>query len=161
VLAVEPGGDDGGDEELGAVGVGSCVGHGEETGLGVAEGEVLISKLAAVDGLTASAVAAGEVTTLEHELGDHTVESAALVAEGLATATDTLLTSAEAAEVLGGLGDNVREEGEDDAAGRGTTDRDIKEHTRTLCHLGLLYTQKKKEREVCKMGKKNKDNNNN
>jgi len=59
-----------------------------------------------------SYVATGEVTTLEHELGDHTVELGAGVAEAL-------LASAESAEVLGGLGDNIIEEGEVDAAGAG------------------------------------------
>lgn len=52
-------------------------------------------------------VAAGEVTTLEHELGDDAVEGRALVAEAL-------LASAESTEVLGGLGDNVAEEVEVD-----------------------------------------------
>src|SRR5689334_13759289 len=51
VLAVEPRGDDGGDEELGAVGVGSGVGHREEEGAVVAELEVLVGELVAVDGL--------------------------------------------------------------------------------------------------------------
>jgi len=131
VLAVEPGGDDSGDEELGAVGVGTGVGHGKKTGLGVVELEVLISELVAVDGLATSAVAAGEVTTLEHELGDHTVESAALVAEGLARTADTLLTSAEAAEVLGSLGHNIVEKRENNAARGDTTNGDVKEHKGT------------------------------
>ena len=37
------------------------------------EGEVLIGKLGAVDGLATSAVVIGEVTTLAHEVGDDTV----------------------------------------------------------------------------------------
>lgn len=45
-------------------------------------------------------ITAGEVTTLEHELGDDTVEGRALV-------TLTLGLGAELSEVLGGLGDNV------------------------------------------------------
>jgi hypothetical protein len=49
-------------------------------------------------------VATGEVTTLEHELGNDAVEGRTLVVEGLARAAGTLLTSAESAEVLGGLG---------------------------------------------------------
>ena len=48
-------------------------------------------------------VAAGEVTTLKHELGDDTVEAGALVVEGLAGAASALLAGAESAEVLGGL----------------------------------------------------------
>jgi hypothetical protein len=59
-----------------------------------------------------SYVAAGEVAALEHELGDDTVELGARVAE-------PLLASAESAEVLGGLGDNIIEELEVDAAGAG------------------------------------------
>jgi hypothetical protein len=55
-------------------------------------------------------VATGEVTTLEHEVRDDTVELGARVAEAL-------LASAESAEVLDGLGDNVVEELEVDAAG--------------------------------------------
>lgn len=42
-------GNDGSDEELGAVGVGAGVGHGEKTLLGVLELEVLVLELVAVD----------------------------------------------------------------------------------------------------------------
>jgi hypothetical protein len=97
----------------------------------VGELEVLVGELLAVDGLSTSAllgkcvsaplstagvcvvfsyVATGEVTTLKHELGDHTVELGAGVAEAL-------LAGAESAEVLSGLGDNIIVEGEVDAAG--------------------------------------------
>jgi hypothetical protein len=48
-------------------------------------------------------VAAGEVTTLKHELGDNAVEVGALVVEGLARAALALLAGAESAEVLSGL----------------------------------------------------------
>ena len=52
---------------------------------------------------------AGEVATLEHEVGDDTVEGGALVAE-------TMLAGGELAEVLRRLVDNVIIELEDDAA---------------------------------------------
>jgi hypothetical protein len=42
VLAVEPGGDDGSDEELGAVGIRAGVGHREQARLRVLELEVLV-----------------------------------------------------------------------------------------------------------------------
>ena len=45
-------------------------------------------------------IATGEVTTLEHELRNDTVERRTLIAEAG-------LTSAEIFEVLGGLGDDI------------------------------------------------------
>ena len=56
VAAIEPAGDDGGDEELGAVGVLAAVGHAQETLAGVLELEVLVRELGAVDGLATSAL---------------------------------------------------------------------------------------------------------
>lgn len=74
--------------------------------------------LLAVDGLATSAVATGEVTTLEHKVGDDTVELGVGV-------TEALLASAESAEVLGGVGDNVGAQLHGDAAEGGTVDGDI------------------------------------
>ena len=70
VSAIEPRCDDGGDEELRAVGVLASVSHGQETGLGVLQLEVLVRKLLAVNGLSTRTIVAGEVATLAHELGD-------------------------------------------------------------------------------------------
>jgi len=128
VLAIEPAGDDGGDEELGTVGVLSGVGHGKETGLGVAELEVLILELLAIDGLATSAIMPGEVTTLEHEVGDDTVEAGAGIAEAV-------LTGAELTEVPGGLGNIVVVELEGDAAGVGTVNSDIEVY---VGHFGFF-----------------------
>lgn len=60
------------------------------------EGEVLVGELLTVDALASGAVLLGEVTTLEHELRNDTVEWGAGVAE-------TLLAGAESAEVLSSL----------------------------------------------------------
>lgn len=57
-----------------------------------------------------SYVATGEVTTLEHELGDDAVEDGVLVAKAL-------LAGAEGTEVLSGLGDDVVEEFKLNSAG--------------------------------------------
>ena len=54
--------------------------------------EVLIGELGAVDGLATSAVVVGEVTALQHELGDDTAEVSGLVGlmcDGTERATDT------------------------------------------------------------------------
>src|SRR5688572_1936908 len=106
--------------------------------------ESLIFKLGAVDRLAAGAVSFGEVsallecqmksiyqgfqlTHLDHELLNDTVEGGALVVQRLSRLSKALLTSAEAAEVLGSLGDNVRVELHGDAAGFLRADRDVKE----------------------------------
>jgi len=73
-----------GNEELGSVGVGSAVGHAEKTRLVMLQLEVLIGELAAVDRLASAAITSGEVASLEHEVGDHTVEKAALIVQRLA-----------------------------------------------------------------------------
>lgn len=57
-------------------------------------------------------ISTGEVTALQHERWDDTVERAALVAEAL-------LTSAESTEVFGGLGDYIIIQLEVDASGFG------------------------------------------
>jgi len=127
VLAIEPLSLDSAKEELGAVGPGASVRHGENTGTGVLELEVLISELSAIDGLASSAVVVGEVTTLAHELRNHTVEGAALVAKAL-------LASAESTEVLSSLGDDIGAESHLNAASRLTVDGDIKENDRVVRH---------------------------
>ena len=97
MLAIEPIGLDSAQEELASVRVGSGVGHGQDTGAGVLELEVLVLEFVSVDGLSSGAVVPGEVTTLAHELRDHAVEGAALVAEAF-------LSSAQGPEVLAVLG---------------------------------------------------------
>jgi hypothetical protein len=91
-------------------------------------------------------VAGGEVTTLEHELGDDAVEGSALEVKGLAAAALALLSGAESAEVLSSLwpdtlvdnlwwrgnnsshlGDNIGTELHDDAAKRLTAGGDVEE----------------------------------
>merc|ERR1712156_1027387 len=74
VFAVEPRGLGGAQEELAAVGVGAGVGHGEDAGAGVLQGEVLVLELHAVDRLAPGAVSGGEVSALAHEVGDDAVE---------------------------------------------------------------------------------------
>lgn len=59
--------------------------------------------------LATSAIALGEVTTLDHELLDNTVEGGTLI-------TKALLASSKGSEVLSGLRDSLSIEAKDDAA---------------------------------------------
>lgn len=100
VLLVEPGGLGGGDEELGSVGVGSGVGHGHDSGSGVLQLEVFVFELVSVDGLATGTVVVGEVTSLAHEVGDHTVEGRVLV-------TEAFLSGAQSTEIFSSLGHDI------------------------------------------------------
>lgn len=96
----------------------ASIGHREETGSVVLQLEILVGEGFAVNRSTAGAlfildvttmykkwvayISAGEVTTLQHELRDHTVERASLVPE-------SLFTGAKGAKVLCGSRCDVRE----------------------------------------------------
>lgn len=69
---------------------------------------------------------AGEVTTLEHEVGDDTVEARALVAEAV-------LAGAKLTEVARRLGDSIVVELEYDAASRLVRDGDVKLARASAC----------------------------
>lgn len=84
---------DGANEELSAIGITSCVGHGYNARSGVLELEVFIVELAAIDRVAASAVSAFKVSALDHERADHTVEFGALV-------TKPFLARGKSTEVL-------------------------------------------------------------
>jgi hypothetical protein len=77
------------------------------------------SEFVAVDGLAAGAISFRKVATLEHELGNDTVETRALVSVAI-------LTSSELAEVAAGLGHYIVIEFEDDAGGLVVANFDIK-----------------------------------
>lgn len=66
-------------------------------------------------------VATGEVTSLEHELRNNSVE-------GRASISETLLTSAESTEVLGGLWDYIIVKVESDSSG-------LLYHKESICQL--------------------------
>ena len=110
----------GGDEELRTVGVGTRVRHGKQSSSVVTHNEALISELGSVDGLASVAIevlpltcpthAYRNISSLEHESGNHSVEDRVLVAKILTLSSLSLLSGAEATEVLGSLGNNVAEQ---------------------------------------------------
>lgn len=58
------------DEELWAIGVGSCISHGHNARSRVLQSEVLICKLVAVDGLSTGSIVIREIPTLESHNSD-------------------------------------------------------------------------------------------
>ena len=67
MFVVEMGSCYGGDEELGSVGVGAGVGHGQEEWFLMFRGERFIFEFFTVDRLSASPVSGGEITALDHK----------------------------------------------------------------------------------------------
>jgi hypothetical protein len=65
----------------------------------------------------------GEITSLAHKAGDHTVKTGSLESK-------TGFTSAELTKVFRSLGDNISTEFHDDAARRLATNRDIEKDLR-------------------------------
>ena len=127
VLSIEMRSRNEAEEELRSVGVGTSVGHGEDTGTVVLVNEVLIVELSSVDRFTSGTVSNSEISTLCHEAGDDSVPDAALVVEGLSRFTDSLLSSAESSEVLSGLG-GVGSKSHSDASSSLSTNGDVEEN---------------------------------
>ena len=65
--------------------------------------KALIVKLQAIDAFTTRAVPSGEITSLSHELWDYTMKGAPLEVQRLPLLPNTLLSSAQRSEILGGL----------------------------------------------------------
>ena len=126
VGTIEMGSGDEAEEELGAVGVGSSVGHGEDTSALVLVYEVLIGESLSVDGGSTSSVSGGEITSLSHELRNDSVESASLEVESLTLWGAALLTCAESSEVIRGLW-SVSHEIHSDSAGSLTANGNVEE----------------------------------
>ena len=119
------------DEELRAVGVWAGVRHGQGSRSEVLSGlarEGFVVETLTVDGFTTSTIAASEVTTLAHEVGDDAVEGGSLEVQRLARATNALLSSAEGTEVISSLRANVSKELELNATSILTGDIDLEEH---------------------------------
>merc|ERR1719350_1386876 len=73
------------------------------------QAEVLISKLVAIDALTARAITASEVPSLDHEVWDDAVKLAPLVVERHTTGGLTFVTRAKVHKVRNRLWNSVSE----------------------------------------------------
>lgn len=90
--------------------------------------EVLVVKLTTVDGLSAHSGAVREVSSLDHELRDHAVELGALIVQRLSGRAVALLSRAQRAEVLHGLGHSLSEETDGHTASRLAVNLHVKEY---------------------------------
>jgi hypothetical protein len=92
------------------------------------------TKFLAIDGLATGTIVASEITALEHELGDHTVEYGTLIAK-------TVLASRELPEVSCGFGDDFVVQFEDDSTSILTIDLDVKLGGQKAKHEQSWYTE--------------------
>ena len=81
VLVVEPASLGQRDVELGVVGVGSVVGHGDPAGAAVAQDELLVVEALAEDAATAAAVTDRDVSHLKDEVRHDTMHGGVLVVQ--------------------------------------------------------------------------------
>jgi len=123
VPPVEPRCDNGRDEELRTVRVGTGVGHREQSWFVVLQLEVLIVKTFSVDRTPASPVMSREIAALQHEIRDDPMKRTFRVSE-------TVLSRSELTEILRRTRHHVIEQAKDDSASRFRVDRDIEEHIR-------------------------------
>lgn len=114
VAVVKPWSLDGGDEELAAIGVLSSVGHWQAERF-VLELEVFVSESFSPNRSASSAISSGEVTTLDHKLGNYSVELAAF--EGEFHAVGLLWSFTESNKVFDCFGCGFTEHANDDVSG--------------------------------------------
>jgi hypothetical protein len=132
VFAIEPGGFNRADEELGSIRIWAGVRHAQNSRSGVLQRKIFIFKFVAVDGLAASAVVPGKISSLAHEFGDDPVERAALK-------TKALFPCAERSKVLGCFGYDIRTQFKYDAAERGAIGCNIKKAFGKLRIFGCAH----------------------
>ena len=108
--------------------------------------EVLILELHAVDGLSSSTVASGEISALSHEIFDDAMERWPLIVKWLSRLAHALLTSAEGSEVLSSLRHLISEQLNDYSTRILTTKADIEVDV-WVCHANkyVLYNKYKKD----------------
>ena len=120
MTTIKPRARDSSDEELGAVGVGASVRHRQKSGNSVLEVEVLVGKVTPVDGVSSSPVTAFEITTLDHEILDDTMEEGTFV-------TETFLAGAKCLEIGGSLRNDTIVQPEHDTTSFVPSDLDVEE----------------------------------
>ena len=102
--AVQPAGIHSADEKLWSICVRSSICHWQDTWTGMPKRKFLISKLGTINWFSSTTIAMCNVSTLDHKAGNNAVKNTALIMQGLAQLTYSLLPRAKSAEVFNCLG---------------------------------------------------------
>lgn len=138
VFTIEMWSRDASNEELTPISVRTAVSHGKKTRGIKFEGKVLIGKfIGAVDGLRACAIAEDEISTLDHEVFDHSMELATFVAKRSSLGI-LRFTGAELTHVLCRFRRDVLEQLHFDTSKWFSSKSDVEEYDRvrfwSVCH---------------------------
>ena len=123
------------------LGIGSGIGHGQNSLSLMLQIKVFIGKLLTVDALASGTVVIGKVSSLTHKVGNHAVEGAALESKAL-------LASAECTKVFGRLGCNIGTQFKGNATNIFATDL----HVKINCKHGTRPFIKKTQRPNANVG---------
>merc|ERR1719427_2245510 len=121
MFTVQPRGLYCGDEELASIGVLACVCHTEPPFSVMFQFEVLIGKFLTVDRLASGTVPFSEISTLDHEVFDDSVELAVLVSE-------SFFSGGECGEIIDSFWDSSSEKTDFNSSDAFTSDFHIEIH---------------------------------
>jgi hypothetical protein len=126
------------DEELACIGVFATVRHRKHARVSMSALEVLIFELTIVDRVPSRAVLASDVTSLDHEVGDHSVHAVAQVVKFVPFFTLAILSCTQATEVLSSKWRDVVKELNDDSTSGFGADSKVHENSLVLGHVLTL-----------------------
>mmetsp|Transcript_12741 Transcript_12741/g.27556 ORF Transcript_12741/g.27556 Transcript_12741/m.27556 type:complete len:176 (-) Transcript_12741:75-602(-) len=101
------------------IGIGTRIGHAEDSRAGMCQREVFVFKATAINGFASSTVVIREISTLTHETWDNPMEGGTSVAK-------PLLSRTQLTEILSGLGYDVGAELHDKTPSGLVADGDVK-----------------------------------
>jgi len=131
MFAIEPAGLHRREEELASIGIGAGICHWKDTWTSVFQLEILIFELRSINGLSASAIMIGEISSLTHEIRNDSVEGASLVAE-------SLFTGAQGSEIFSRFWHDIGTKLDDNSSHRLSICGDIHENF-WQNHLAVLF----------------------
>mmetsp|Transcript_18531 Transcript_18531/g.28673 ORF Transcript_18531/g.28673 Transcript_18531/m.28673 type:complete len:221 (-) Transcript_18531:776-1438(-) len=96
-----------GNEKLTAIGSGSSICHAQLACFGMLDDKILVGKFLAVNRFTSRAISVCKVSSLNHKILDHAVESRPLEVQGLSRRPRSLFSGTQAPEIFCGFWCNI------------------------------------------------------